>query len=124
MGITFLGSDDVVWFKTNRWWAEGGLIHFEDDGAILSKDRRGSMTVRTCLERLKGLNDMIGNSRTGKGPHRPDEMTAYREFIDGIITLCQKAKLQGCPDDPRNEKQLREQSRSRTLVVPNALTSL
>jgi hypothetical protein len=79
------------------------------------------MTVRTCLERLKAINDMIGNHRTGDGPHRPDEMMEYRGYIDGMVRLCQKAQAEGRPDVASHARQLVEQRRQArtTMFVPN-----
>ena len=122
-------SSDAVRFKDpckenahmHLWWAEGGLIHWNDlDATGRDDEKYGSMTVQDCLIRLKGINDMIGNHRTGKGWNHPSEMTAYRGYIDAMIALCEMAKRQGMPDAKRHVKQMvreiREKRSSRTVV--------
>jgi hypothetical protein len=136
MAAAILLHADAVIFKdptaknarkahTHRWWAEGGLIHWEDLDAGPTEQRFGSQTVVETLQRLKGINDMIGNNRTGKGWNYPDEMQAFRSYIDGMINVCKRAKEQGMPDDPVHAKQLvaevKERRKSR-MVIPGLAT--
>ena len=55
------------------------------------------MTVKDCLERLAGLNQMVGNSRTDKGYHRPDEVVKHQRYIEAMMKVCQQARAQGTP---------------------------
>ena len=102
----------------HRWWAERGMLHWECQitGAY------GSQSVAVTLERMKGLNDMIGNSRTDKGFSRPDEVAAYQRYIDGMLELCKLAHSQGRPDDPKHAAQMRAKIKadrqSRLVVMP------
>ena len=126
---TILIQPDVVIFANpcmekpdkHKWWAEGGLIHWENLDCGRYKQRFGSMTVVECLDRLRGHNDMIGNNRTNKGWNFPDEMQKFRAYIDGMIELCKKAKQQGMPDDANHSRQMvaeiKEKRKSR-MVVP------
>jgi hypothetical protein len=93
----------------HEWWAEGGLIHWRD---LVTNDN-GTLTVIDTLERLRGLNDMVGNSRTGKGASRPDEMMIFRSYIDEMIGVCKLAKEQGMPDDPKHIKQKVQEMKSK-----------
>ncbi len=121
-----IGGTDVVVFKdplssksdTFRWWPERGLMHWENQ----RNGQYGSQSVKLTLLRLQGISEMIGNSRTGKGFHRPDEVRAYQDFVDRMIVLCQNARHQGMPDDPRASKQKADEwkakRKSRAVVLP------
>ena len=115
-----LGHHSVV-FNNMRWWAQGGLIHWEnqDTGAF------GSLTVRDALQRAKALNDMLGNTRGDPGlAGYADQLQMHRDYIDGMVELCEEAQRQGRPDDPRHLKQLIEQRRNGRIVVPTSTTRM
>lgn len=124
--IPLIGGTDVVVFRdpvarnahTFRWWAERGLIRWEDQ----ITGENGTQSVAVTLERMKGLNDMIGNSRTDKGYNRPDEVREYQNYIDAMLELCKKAHRQGMPDDPKHSAQIRAEvqakRQSRMVVMP------
>ncbi len=116
---------DVVTFKDPfkpradriKYWADGGLVHMENQvtGEYLT------MTVFKAALHLKGINDMVGNSRSGKGWNTPGEMMAYRNFVDQMIELMQKARQQGMPDDVNHARQKLDAlkaKRSSRVVVP------
>lgn len=119
---------DVVYFKDpvgnaarhlHRWWAEAGLIRFED----CVTGHYGTMTVRDALLRLRAVNDMVGASkRNGSYTKYASELQEYQSFVDGMIQLCEKARAQGMPDDEDHMRQMGEEVKarrqSRLLVMP------
>lgn len=112
-----LPSDGVVRFGTLRIWAERGLIRIED-----SKDNSYEvLSVRTALERLKAINDMIKNS-TQRQKHSHDMfdrflIEAHQKMIDEVVVLVRKAQEQGMPTDASARRDL-VRRRPRTFVVP------
>lgn len=111
----------VVQFHGIKFWAERGRIHSERQ----SDGDYKSMSVKQCLERLKGINDMTKNSL-----HRAaskdfffygDELVDHQRFIDEMIALCKEAQDQGSPDDPSS---VRAANRAKkTVVIPNVATA-
>jgi hypothetical protein len=101
-----------------RYWADGGLVCAEDQ----ETGEFWTTTVKETLERIKAINDMVGNSRTGKGAQRPDEMKEYARFVDEMITICENARAQGMPDDVKHAKQIVKdvvaKRQSRMVVMP------
>jgi hypothetical protein len=110
-----LNNTDVVYQNNTRYWAERGLIHWEDK----STGESGSESVRTMLQRLQALNNMVGNVRTGKGYHRPDEVTDHQRFVDSMLILIEKARNQGMPDDPAAAKSLASTRKKTMITVGN-----
>lgn len=102
-------SDGVVFFgprsapKAVRWWAERGLIHFEDSRT----GQYQAMTVKTFLERLQGINDLLSKGRkvANKDFVHPDEVDRQMRFIEQGVELAKKAKSQGDPTDPKVRQQ-------------------
>lgn len=100
-GILIPGhSHDVVlqWpmFGTGepvRWWAENGLVCFEDG----RNDEYGTMTWQEALTRMKALSDMAKNTRD-EG-FRSDELERLKQFVMEMVNVINKAKIQGAPDD-------------------------
>lgn len=86
---------------THWWWAERGRIHFEDQ----TTGEYNSKSVKDTLESLRALSEMVRNSKTENGYTRSDECRIYRNYIDAMIELCQKAARQGMPDNPAHAKQ-------------------
>lgn len=113
MAIPLIGQKDVVQFAGHRWWAERGRIHWEKmtDGSY------GSMSIRQCLERLQGLNDMVGNTKLNDGFHMPDEVVHHQRYVEQVIDLCKKAKDQGSPDNPSAGRDAKR--RRRTMITVN-----
>lgn len=101
-----------------RYWAQGGLVHWEDQ--VTSE--YGTLTVANALERVKAINQMIGNSRKGQGYQRPDECQKYQNFVADMLQLMARAREQGMPDDPAHSKQLvagiKAKRQSKLLVTP------
>ena len=100
----FGGQHGVVYFgprnnpQQQRWWAERGLIHLED----ATDNSYHTFNVRQFLHRLKGVNDMLGNSRQAlKSNHVMDseEITRHQRFVEEATDLARKAQEQGMPSD-------------------------
>lgn len=101
MGITILGTHNMVRFGTLRIWAERGLIHMEDEVDNSYKVEN----VRTMLMRVKAINDMIGNS-SDRGHSAKEDKGNYAEerlrltkFVEDMIPLLRKAQEQGTPGE-------------------------
>lgn len=120
MSITIISSNStgVVTYKGDRWWAENGLIHMENKDTGEYK----TMSIKTALARMKGLSEMVGNFRTGKGYHRADELQAVMTYLEDMIGVCQQAQRQGDPTDVKAFKQTYEEAKarakSRMVVIP------
>lgn len=123
--MVFLGlpSDGVVKFGHLRMWAERGLIHIED-----SRDNSYEVvSVRTALQRMQGIQDMLGNSVRGRKKHSEDTLdnefyTRNQKMLEEMIVVSQKAREQGMPSDP---SAVRDKVRRlpRTVVVPGVNSS-
>jgi hypothetical protein len=107
---TIIGKSDGVLFfgprshpKAVRWWAERGLIHFEDSRT----GQYAAMTVKTFLERLSAINDLLSKGRRveNKDFLHPDEVERQMRFVEQGLELVRKAKEQGMPDDPEVRRQ-------------------
>ena len=100
-----------------KWWAERGLIHWEKlDGSY------GTVSVKETLERLKGLNELVGDRRFGKGFNTGSEVRATRNYVDRMVEICKQAQIQGTPDDPTAVRDLRRR-RAKHIVVPSNMSS-
>jgi len=112
-----LGTNNIVNLGPLKYWAERGLIHCEDatkDGAC------ETITTNVILERIKALNDMIGNTKSKvPGLMHSDEIREHQNFIDDMVQLCRVARDQGSPDNPDAVKDMRRR-RPATVVVPSA----
>lgn len=117
MSIPYLlGTNNIVNLGPLKYWAERGLVHCEDsrDGSCETID------TKIILERIKALNDMIGNTkRKVPGLMHADEIRTHQNFIDDMVQLCRAAADQGSPDNPDAIKDLRRR-RPATVVVPSA----
>lgn len=111
-----IGNKDVAHTKDCRFWAERGLIHCED-----SRDNSyQSYSVRTVLERINALNEMVGNSRADrKGFMFEDQIRDLQNFIDTMAALCKKAQEQGQPMDESARRDLVRRM-PKTVVMPSA----
>ena len=105
-----------------RIWAERGQIHMED-GRDNSYD---VLSVKDCLERLNGLNEMIGRSKKGgKGSFKnsftkyADEIKDVQQMIDKVIDVCQKAREQGMPTDASARRDLRRRQKTQVSIPTN-----
>lgn len=91
-------SHDVCEFGPLRIWAERGLIHIEDarDNSYKAE------AVRTALRRVKGVQDMLANSKaelTGNGSMTVQEYERQQRMIEKMVDVCAKAQVQGMPSD-------------------------
>lgn len=114
------GNSGVVQSPNLRVWAERGLVHYEDA-------RTGyydSMSVRTCLERISALSDMLGNSVRQAGGAMPyyDQWLAWRNFVDDVFEVCKRAREQGMPTD---KSAVRDKIRRlpKTVCMPSELAT-
>jgi len=86
-------------------WPERGLIHIEDtrDG------RYDVISVRTALERINAISDMLSNSRRELKEYNVmtlQEYDRHLRFVEEMIEICRIAKEQGMPDDPSARRDL------------------
>jgi hypothetical protein len=65
------------------------------------------MTVKTFLERLSAINDLLSKGRRveNKDFLHPDEVERQMRFVEQGLDLARKAKEQGMPDDPEVRRQ-------------------
>ncbi len=119
-------NNNIVYFgprdnpKCQRWWAERGLIHMEDarDNSYIT------LNIREFLERLQGVNDMIGNSKTAAvndGFAHSDEIGRQQKFIEEAVELVKVAKEQGEAGSKDAVKDAKRR-RSKTIVMPGSTT--
>ncbi len=116
-----IGGLGVATFQNYRWWAENGLVRWEnkDDGNY------GTLRVRKALEHLRGLHDMVTNSileshETGLKLMYTDEIEKLQKFIDEMVTICKKAREQGTPDDESACRDLKRRRKKLYAVSPNS----
>ena len=125
MSFTILGQHNCVYFgPTNepnavRWWAERGQIHYEDSRT----NKYEALSVRTFLERLSAISDMIGNGKKKENQDfmYADEIERHVRFLEDGLQLAKIAKEQGMPQDPRVRKQKASEI-TRPVLIPAALT--
>ena len=118
-GVVFFGPTANP--KAVRWWAERGQLHWED-----SRDNGyGTVSIKDFLLRLQRISDMIsnGNRKANEGFLHAEEIVRQQRYIEEALQLVRKAKEQGDPDDPRARKELKNQKRSITTVVPSAVVA-
>lgn len=99
-----------------RYWAEKGLIRaswFDDD---LNTERYETFTVKTILERLQAINDMVKNSRASDPNYLPGEMDKLQTFVDEMVELVRLCREQGTPDNPDTLKAIKAAKPGRILV--------
>ncbi len=128
--MLLLGTDHQTHVKYQNngenaeYWAERGLIHFYNfaDVNAEGKPRYGTVSIRDMADRLKGLNDMIGNSkRPDGGYHMPDEVNKLKTFIEQMIVLCRVAQSQGDPTNVRAVHQRADEAMKRVQSQAIAL---
>lgn len=129
--MLLLGMNDTrasVKYQNNgehaEYWAERGLIHFYNFADVNheGKPKYGTVSIKDMAERLKGLNDMIGNSRRPDGGyHMPDEVNKLMTFIEQMIQLCKIAKSQGDPTNVRAVAQRADEAMKRVASQAIAL---
>lgn len=113
MGVIFLGEHSCAHIGTLRFWAERGLVHCED-----SRDNSyESVSVRTFLERARGLSDMIGRSTVKRDTGADASLREnVQRFLDEAVEVARKAQEQGMPTDRTAVNDLKAR-RPKTLVM-------
>jgi hypothetical protein len=111
-------DNDVVKFQNYRWWAERGMIHWEN----MDTGDYGSQSVRITLQRLRGINDMVKNSledvnKSGQKLFYHDEVEKHQRYIDNMTELCKEAQRQGMPTDDGAAKDAARR-RKKTVIMP------
>ena len=116
-GTYAVGDDGIVIFGPLRIWAERGLIHIED-----SRDNSYEcLSVRTALQRMKAISDMLGNS-TQRDINSEDQFDRanrdrHQRMLDSMIEITRKAQNQGMPSDASARRDL-VRRRPKSIVVP------
>lgn len=123
-GVTTTGND-VVRFGHLRMWAERGLIHIED-----AKDNSYVVvSVRTMLHRMRGIQDMLKNSKTGtRQAHSHDQLDRSwveenQNMLDAMVEVVRKAQIQGMPTDASARRDL-VRRRPKSILVPGNGSSM
>lgn len=115
------GSDpySVVSFGKLRMWAERGLIHIEDGDT----GEYEAISVRTCLQRMSAIQDMLKNSRADRGSIKNNTafmsitIEKHQRMLDCMVEVVGKAKVQGMPSDASARRDL-VRRRPKSVVVP------
>lgn len=117
-------STDMLYFgpadnpRAVRWWAERGLIHYEDTRTTAYD----SMPVKTFLERLRAVNDMLSNGKSKENEKiaNPDEVLRHMRFVEGGLELARLARTQGEPSNIDAVKAAK-MSRPLTVIMPSTV---
>ena len=120
----FLSGDHNValqyplWGKGDpvRYWAENGLVKWEDakDGSY------GSMMWSDCAERALALHEMIFNSRD-KGL-MSDEIRDCQKFLEDITKVITQAKDQGGLEDWDDATKERKRRKPTSVMIPSVIS--
>ena len=118
MGIPLIGQSDVVNFNQHRYWAERGMIKWEDRDT----GNFGSQSVRVTLQRLRALNDMVKNSLEdvhsgGQKLFYSDEVDRHMKWIEEMVELIKRARVQGMPSDASAVRDAKRR-RKKTVCMP------
>ena len=106
-------SGRVVAFRKDTYWAERGLIR-----CLAGKTGEfTTMTVKTALEHLDGLNQIVRNSRHKQGYYRRDEIDEIQQFTGEMLEVIREAKRQGDPMDARVRRQMMGERTSPVMVT-------
>ena len=116
--IPMIGQDGVVFWNRHRYWAESGMIHWED----MDTGNYGSQSVRVTLQRLRALNDMVKNSMEdvdspGQKLFYHDEITRHQRWVEQMVELVNSAREQGMPTDKTAVRDIRRRSK-KTVCMP------
>lgn len=121
MSMHIVGSGhNVVRHGQLRMWAENGLIHIEDgrDGGY------DTISVRTCLHRIKAHNDMLKNSRESMKRSKfmnSEEYAEIQSMVERMSDVCAQAQIQGQPFDASACRDLRRRQ-PKTVLMPGYRT--
>ncbi len=116
--IPLVNQGDVVNFNQHRYWAEMGMIHWEDRDT----GNYGSQSVRVTLQRLRGINDMVQNSledvhTSGLKLFYADEVERHQRWIEEMVGLVTRAQEQGMSTDPSAVRDAKRR-RKKTVCMP------
>ena len=114
--VHILGSNNLVaQLGPLRLWAENGIVCMED-----SRDNGYTQcNVRTTLERVQAINDMIGNTLHKGIARDTPEIKMMQKFVDDTVAICRKAQEQGEPTD-KSSTNSRKASLPTSVSVPSA----
>lgn len=116
--MQLLGQHNLCNFGRLKMWAERGLIHIED-----TRDNTYEVaSVRTALHRLKGISDMLANSREAmkrSGFLYADQYERYQRMVEEMTEICRLAQQQGMPEDASARRDLARR-RPATVCLPGA----
>jgi hypothetical protein len=94
----FIGGTYVLArIGTVRFWAERGLVHWED-----AKDNSyGSISARDAFERIVALRVMLDKPSEDKDiPRFRDYRNETQTYIEDMLKVIRLAREQGTPTDP------------------------
>jgi hypothetical protein len=110
---TILGQSNVLIHGPLRVWAERGLVRIED-----SRDNSYKIiSVKDCAVRVKALNDMIKNSLSTNTVFDSNAVHEIQRVIDGYVSVMQRAKEQGMPEDASARRDL-VRRRPTSILMP------
>ncbi len=117
MAIPLINQGDVVNFNQHRYWAERGMVHWEDRDT----GDYGTQSVRITLQRLRGINDMVKNSledvhSSGQKLFYSDEVDRHMRWIEQMVELLKRAQAQGMPSDASAVRDAKR--RRKTVCMP------
>jgi hypothetical protein len=119
-GVHLLGlNDNVSNFGRLKMWAERGLIHIED----MTTGGYQSESVASVLRRMKGISDMLANSRhtlKTSGFMYSDEFEAHQKMLEEMTAVCQQAQQQGMPCDASARREL-VRRRPKSVCIPKVM---
>lgn len=120
MSVHITKSHVVFFGPTNdpravRWWAENGLLHYEDSRTGASE----SMSRRTFLERLQAVSALVaeGRKKENEGFMSYSEVDRHQRFIEEGIELARRAREQGDITDARVLRD-KDDRRPTTIIMP------
>jgi uncharacterized protein (DUF2342 family) len=114
--VHIFGQTGVVRHGPLRIWAERGMVRIED-----SRDNSySSLSVKDCALRVKALSDMVKNTLSTDELFSYDEIIELQRVIDGYVSVMQRAREQGMPEDASARRDLARR-RPKSIVVPNTV---
>jgi hypothetical protein len=123
MSLALFGGDHMVCrFGHLRIWAERGLIHIEDN----RDNSYETMSVRTALQRMVAINDMLANSKaelSRNGGMYADEFERNMKMLEQMTDICRKAQEQGMPTDASARRDL-VRRRPVSVTVPGLKSAM
>lgn len=104
------------------WWAENGLIHWEDSRPRGTRPdgQYGTKTWQEIAIAILSLSKMVTNSSEGG---YADERKRMQKFVCEMETVIRQAREQGAPDDPDAVKEARRR-RAKSVLSPRKISSV